>query len=156
MQGRDRNVSLLIYFAHPIQLDNRHISSIRKLSGKILKHKEDIVRVERDCEGAEVVLVSYGAVSRAARMAANLAREQGLPVGTFRLITPWPFPGEEIEAMARKAKKVIVLENNLGQLYPFIKAEAACHADVSFLPPRVIGEIQDPEVILERIREVLK
>jgi len=129
---------------------------IRKLSDKILKHKEDIVRVERDYEGAEVVLVSYGAVSRAARMAANLAREQGLPVGTLRLITPWPFPGEEIEKMARKAKKVMVLENNLGQLYPFIKAEAACHADVSFLPPRVIGEIQDPEAILERIREVLK
>ena len=129
---------------------------IRKLSDKILKHKEDIVRVERDYEGAEVVLVSYGAVSRAARMAANLAREQGLPVGTLRLITAWPFPGEEIEEMARKAKKVIVLENNLGQLYPFIKAEAAGHADVSFLPPRVIGEIQDPEAILERIREVLK
>jgi 2-oxoglutarate ferredoxin oxidoreductase subunit alpha len=129
---------------------------IRKLSDKILKHKEDIVRVERDYEGAEVVLVSYGAVSRAARMAANLAREQGLPVGTLRLITAWPFPGEEIEDMARKAKRVIVLENNLGQLYPFIKAEAACHADVSFLPPRVIGEIQDPEAILERIREALK
>jgi 2-oxoglutarate ferredoxin oxidoreductase subunit alpha len=129
---------------------------IRKLSDKILTHKEDIVRVERDYEGAEVVLVSYGAVSRAARMAANLAREQGLPVGTLRLITAWPFPCEEIEAMARKAKKVIVLENNLGQLYPFIKAEAAGHADVSFLAPRVIGEIQDPEAILNRIREVLK
>ena len=122
----------------------------------VVVRERDIVRVERDYEGAEVVLVSYGAVSRAARMAANLAREQGLPVGTLRLITPWPFPGEEIEEMARKAKKVIVLENNLGQLYPFIKAEAACHADVSFLPPRVIGEIQDPEAILERIREVLK
>jgi 2-oxoglutarate ferredoxin oxidoreductase subunit alpha len=129
---------------------------IRKLSGKILKHKEDIVRVERDYAGAEVVLVSYGAVSRAARMAAARAREEGLPVGTLRLITPWPFPGEEVEEMARGAKKVIVLENNLGQLYPFIKAEAACHADVSFLPPRVIGEIQDPEAILNRIREVLK
>jgi 2-oxoglutarate/2-oxoacid ferredoxin oxidoreductase subunit alpha len=129
---------------------------IRKLSDKILKHKEDIVRVERDYKGAEVVLVSYGAVSRAAKMAASRAREQGLPVGTLRLITPWPFPGEEIEEMARKAKKVIVLENNLGQLYPFIKAEAACHADVSFLPPRVIGEIQDPEAILSRIREVMK
>jgi 2-oxoglutarate ferredoxin oxidoreductase subunit alpha len=129
---------------------------IRKLSNKILKHKKDIVMVERDYAGAEVVLVSYGAVSRAARMAANRAREQGLPVGTLRLITPWPFPSEEIEEMARKAKKVIVLENNLGQMYPFIKAEAACHADVSFLPPRVIGEIQDPEAILNQIREVLK
>lgn len=129
---------------------------VRKLSNKILKHKDDIVKIEGDYEGAEVVLVSYGAVSRAARMAANRAREEGLPVGTLRLITPWPFPGEEIQRMARRAKKVIVLENNLGQLYPFIKAEAACHAEVSFLPPRVIGEIHDPENILTIIREVLK
>ncbi len=74
---------------------------VRKLSDKILKHKEEIVRVERDYEGAEVVLVSYGAVSRAAKMAAALGRQDGLPVGTLRLITPWPFPGEEIERMAR-------------------------------------------------------
>ena len=34
---------------------------IRKLSNKILKHKEEITLVERDYEGAEIVLVSYGA-----------------------------------------------------------------------------------------------
>ncbi len=129
---------------------------VRKLSNKILKHKDDIVRVEEDYQGAEVVLVSYGAVSRAARMAAAKAREQGLAVGTLRLITPWPFPAEKIQEMARKAKKVIVLENNLGQLYPYIKAEAASFADVSFLPPRVIGEIHDPKNIIQAIREVLK
>lgn len=129
---------------------------VRKLSDKILKHKDEITRVERNYEGAEVVLVSYGAVSRAAAMAALVGREKGIPVGTLRLITVWPFPGEEIEKMARKARKVIVLENNLGQLYPYIKAEAAHSADVSFMPPRVIGEIHDPEAILEKVREVLK
>jgi len=129
---------------------------VRRLSNKILKHKDDIVMVERDYEGAEVVLVSYGAVSRAVAMAAFQGREQGLPVGTLRLITPWPFPGEEIEKMARKAKKVIVMENNLGQMYPYIKAEAAPFADVSFMAPRVIGELHDPEAILSKVREVLK
>ncbi len=129
---------------------------VRRLVGKILKHKDDIVMVEGDYEGAEVVLVSYGAVSRAVAMAALKGREQGLPVGTLRLITPWPFPGEEIEKMARKAKEVIVLENNLGQMYPYIKAEAASFAAVSFMPPRVIGELHDPEAILQKVREVLK
>jgi len=125
-----------------------------RLSNKILKHKKDIIMVERDYEGAEVVLVSYGAVSRAARTAALRAREEGLPVGTLRLITPWPFPQEEIEEMARKVRRVVVLENNLGQLYPFIKAEAARHSEVFFLPPRIIGEIHDPESILKKIKEV--
>jgi 2-oxoglutarate ferredoxin oxidoreductase subunit alpha len=76
-------------------------------------------------------------------------------VGTLRLITAWPFPEEEIEKISRSARKVIVLENNLGQLFPYIKAAADCHAEVSFLPPRVIGEIHDPEAVLKKIREVL-
>jgi 2-oxoglutarate ferredoxin oxidoreductase subunit alpha len=128
---------------------------VRKLSDKILNHKDDIIRVEKNFQGAEVVLVSYGAVSRAASMAATRAKEEGLPVGTLRLITAWPFPEEEIEKMAKKTKKVIVLENNLGQLYPYIKAAAAHYADVYFLPPRVLGEIHDPEAILQKVREVI-
>jgi 2-oxoglutarate ferredoxin oxidoreductase subunit alpha len=89
-------------------------------------------------------------------MAAAQARKDGIPVGTLRLITVWPFPGEEIEKMARGAKQVIVLENNLGQIYPYIKAEAAHFTEVSFLPPKLVGQIQDPEDILRKIREVAK
>ena len=129
---------------------------VRKLSDKILKHKEEITLVERDYEGAEIVLVSYGGVARAAAEAASQARKKGKAVGTLRLITVWPFPGDEIENMARKAKHVIVLENNLGQVYPYIKAEAAHFSDVSFLPPKLVGEIQDPEDILKKIEEVSK
>ena len=113
---------------------------VRTLSNKILKHKPEIIRVEKNVQDAEVVLVSYGAVSRAAAMAAMRAKEEGLPVGTLRLITAWPFPEEEIESMAKNAKKVIVLENNLGQLYPYIKAAAAHYADVYFLPPASWGK----------------
>ena len=129
---------------------------IRKLSRKILKHQDEITLVERDYEGAETVLVSYGSVARAAAAAASQARKEGIPVGTLRLITAWPFPGMEIEKMARRAKQVIVLENNLGQMYPYIKADAAHFAEVSFLPPRWVGEIQDPQDILAKIREVSK
>jgi 2-oxoglutarate ferredoxin oxidoreductase subunit alpha len=129
---------------------------VRKLSNKILKHKEEITIVERDYVGAEVVLVSYGPVARAAATGAQLAREAGMPAGTLRLVTLWPFPDHEIERMAKTAKHVIVLENNLGQMYPYVKAAAAPFANVSFLPPRLVGQIQDPEDILARIREVVR
>ncbi len=129
---------------------------VRKLSTKILKHKQDIIIVEKDYEDAEMVLVSYGAVARAAKEASLRARKEGLPVGTLRLITVWPFPQEEIERMARQVKQVIVLENNLGQIYPYIKAEAARFSEVSFIPPKMIGQIHDPEEILIKIREMMK
>jgi peptide/nickel transport system substrate-binding protein len=69
-------------------------------------------------------------------------------VGTLRLITAWPFPGEEIEKMARKAKHVIVLENNLGQMFHYVQAAAAGRARVSFLRPRILGELHEVEDIL--------
>jgi 2-oxoglutarate ferredoxin oxidoreductase subunit alpha len=128
---------------------------VRRLSNKILNHKDDIIRVERDDEGAEVVLVSYGTVSRAVAMAVRRGREEGLPVGSLRLVTVWPFPSEEIQQMAGKARKVMVLENNLGQLFPFIKAECAHRTDVTFLTPALLGQIHDPEDILKKIREIL-
>ena len=129
---------------------------VRRLSNKILKHKEEITIVEGDYEEGDVVLVSYGPVARAAKAAAHLAREAGLPAGTLRLVTVWPFPDHEIERMARTAKHVIVLENNLGQMYPYIKAAAARFADVSFLPPSLLGQIQDPEDIVSKIKEVVR
>jgi 2-oxoglutarate ferredoxin oxidoreductase subunit alpha len=58
--------------------------------------------------------------------------------------------------MARKAKHVIVLENNLGQMYPYIKAAAARFTGVSFLAPALIGQIHDPEEIVRKIKEVVQ
>ena len=129
---------------------------VRRLSNKILKHKEEITIVDRDYEGADVVLVSYGAVARAAAAAAARAREAGMAAGTLRLVTVWPFPDHEVEKMAAGAKHVIVLENNLGQMYPYIKAAAAPFAEVSFLPPRLFRADPGPEDILRRIREVIR
>jgi 2-oxoglutarate ferredoxin oxidoreductase subunit alpha len=129
---------------------------VRRLSNKILKRKEEITIVEGNYQGGDVVLVSYGPVARAAAAGAHLAREAGLPAGTLRLVTVWPFPDHEVERMARTAKHVIVLENNLGQMYPYIKAAAARFADVSFLPPKLVGQIQDPEDIVSKIKEVVR
>ncbi|MFZ0929564.1 MAG: 2-oxoacid:acceptor oxidoreductase subunit alpha [Syntrophobacteraceae bacterium] len=129
---------------------------VRRLSNKILKHKEDITIVDGNYAKGDVVLVSYGPVARAAVAAANDARQAGFPAGTLRMATVWPFPEHEIEKMAREAKHVIVLENNLGQMYPYVKAAAARFTDVSFLAPRLIGQIHDPEEIVRKIKEVIQ
>ncbi|HYA41528.1 MAG TPA: 2-oxoacid:acceptor oxidoreductase subunit alpha [Syntrophobacteraceae bacterium] len=129
---------------------------VRSLSNKIIKHKEDITIVDSNYAKGDVVLVSYGPVARAAAAAAGAARTAGLQAGTLRMVTVWPFPDYEIANMARKAKHVIVLENNLGQMYPYIKAAAAGFADVSFLAPSLVGQIHEPERIVAAIREVVQ
>jgi 2-oxoglutarate ferredoxin oxidoreductase subunit alpha len=127
---------------------------IRKLNDKIEKHRDEIVRVASDAEGAEIVLVSYGSVFRCAQAAVEAGRADGLPLGSFKLGTLWPFADREIAALAERARYLIVLENNLGQIFHYVQAAAAGRAHVSFLRPRVLGELHEIEDILKAVREV--
>ena len=123
---------------------------------KILKKRHEIVQVEADYSGAEIALVSYGTVSRSAKAAAQLARQEGLKVGTLRLVTCWPFPDAEIRQMAESVELVLVLENNTGQIYPYIKSEAAHACRVEFLGPKILGQIHEPEYIVSHIKEMVR
>jgi 2-oxoglutarate ferredoxin oxidoreductase subunit alpha len=127
---------------------------IKKLNDKIAKHRDEIVRVAADTNGAEVVLVSYGSIFRCAQAAVEAGRAEGLPLGWFKLGTLWPFPDRELASVAERARRLIVLENNLGQLFPYVQAAAAGRCSVSFLPPRVLGELHEVEDILKAVREV--
>jgi 2-oxoglutarate ferredoxin oxidoreductase subunit alpha len=123
---------------------------------KILNHRDDIVQVQDDCKAAKIALVSCGTVSRSARAAARLARSESIAAGTLRLLTCWPFPDKEIRKVAEKVDHMMVLENNTGQLYPYIKAEAAHDCRVSFLGPQILGQIHDPQYILGHIKEIIQ
>jgi 2-oxoglutarate ferredoxin oxidoreductase subunit alpha len=127
---------------------------IQKLNDKIEKHRDEIVRVASDTEGAEIVLVSYGSVFRSAQAAVEAGRAEGLPLGWLKLGTLWPFPEREIGAVAEKARHLIVLENNLGQMFHYVQAAAAGRASVSFLRPGILGELHKIEDILEGVRKV--
>jgi 2-oxoglutarate ferredoxin oxidoreductase subunit alpha len=123
---------------------------------KILSHRDEIVQVKADCADVRMVLVSYGTVSRSARAAARLARKEGLRVGTLQLVTCWPFPDKEIRQVAEQVDYMLVIENNTGQLYPYIRAEAAHACGVSFLGPQTLGQIHDPLFILDRLKELIR
>ncbi len=128
---------------------------ITKPIEKILKHRDDIVEVEADYQEGDVVLIAYGSVSRSAKAAAALARAENMKVGTLRLKSIWPLADKEIAAAAQKADRVLVLENNTGQLLPYIKAEAAEFCPVDFMGPKILGQIHDPDEILSFIKEKL-
>lgn len=120
---------------------------------KILAHRDRIIDIQTDYTPHDVLLVSYGTVSRSAKAAAALGRSRGLTIGTLCLKTVWPFPDREIADISRQVKRIVVLENNCGQLYPYIRAEAAAACRVDFLGPRIIGQIHDPEYVLTYLKE---
>jgi 2-oxoglutarate ferredoxin oxidoreductase subunit alpha len=129
---------------------------IKILRAKILKHREDLVVIEEDhMEDARVALFSYGLTSRAALEAVRLAREEGIPAGSVRAVTVWPFADEEVTELASRVEAIIVCENNLGQVVHFVRSAVEGRCLVEFLPPRVLGTLHDPQTILAEIREVL-
>jgi len=64
-------------------------------------------------EDADVVLVASATAARTAKVAVEAARRSGLKAGVVRVRRFRPFPGEELKAAVRGAKKVAVLDRNV-------------------------------------------
>ncbi len=122
-----------------------------RLMDKIVLNADKIVKYEaRDLEGAEVVVVSYGITSRIAERAIQQARAQGVKVGSFRLITAWPFPEKEILQLSKKVKAFVVPELNLGQMV--LEVQRIVEGRTKTVPvPHVGGTVHDPQAILNAI-----
>ena len=125
---------------------------ITRLVEKIRRNKDDIIQLEENgLEDAEVVVCSYGISARTALWPVELARREGIRVGTLRLITVWPFPEERIRELAGRVKAFVVPELNYGQIVLEVE-RCACGQAEAILVPHAGGGIHDPERVLEAIR----
>ncbi len=129
---------------------------IYRLVEKIRRNKDDIIQLEEDgLEDAEVVVCSYGISARTALWPVELARKEGIKVGTLRLITVWPFPEERIRQLAREVKAFVVPELNYGQIVLEVERCAAGQAE-AILVGHAGGDIHQPEKVLEAIRRAAR
>jgi 2-oxoglutarate ferredoxin oxidoreductase subunit alpha len=129
---------------------------IRRLADKLkpLAGPRAIFEAE-NLEDAEVVVVSYGITSRVAQRALQMAREQGIKAGKFRIISAWPFPEEHIAHLANRVKAFVVPELNMGQMVREVERAAAGKARVISVP-HAGGTVHQPEVILKAITEAAR
>ncbi|MFO8071635.1 MAG: 2-oxoacid:acceptor oxidoreductase subunit alpha [Polyangia bacterium] len=128
---------------------------VRRLKSKVLDHVDEITLCDKDeTDGSDVTVISYGITARVAAYAVQLARQQGLKVGLLRLITLWPFNDELIEEIADSTKAIIVAEMNLGQIVHEVE-RATCKRVPVHLVGHAGGAIIEPEVIVEKIKEVV-
>jgi 2-oxoglutarate ferredoxin oxidoreductase subunit alpha len=141
---------------YPAMTVPAHEKMQNRLTDKILKNVDKIVRwEEKDLAGADVVVVSYGITSRVAEKAMQMAKDKGVKVGSFRIITAWPFPEKQIKALASKVKAFVVPELNLGQMA--LEVERVVGGECkTVLVPHVGGTVHNPEVILESILEAVR
>ena len=129
---------------------------VRRLKSKIVDNADKICLFEEaDIEGADVVVVSYGITSRVAQRAIDLAHEQGIKVGKFRIITAWPFPEFKIREIAPKVKAFVVPELNLGQMVREVErcANGQCK---TIHVSHAGGSVHRPDDILKAIVEAAR
>jgi len=134
----------------PEEIGKKHVRLVRKVD----RFRDDIVKYDLEqAEDAEILVVSYGCVSRSAVRAVREARAKGIKVGHFRPITLWPFPDKELVSVGSNVKKVIVPELNCGQMLSEVRIALGAKAEI--IPSNLVnGEILRPHEILATIEEV--
>ena len=126
--------------------------NIKRLVNKIRGHRDDIIQLEeRHLEDAEIVVVSYGISARTSLWPIEQARKEGIRVGYLRLITVWPFPEEQIRALAKKIRAFVVPEINAGQILREVERCAAGRAHIIGVH-RLGGDILEPQQVLSALR----
>ena len=129
---------------------------VRRLVDKIQKNADKICLFEEEAiDGSDVVVVSYGITSRVAQRAIEMAREKGVKVGKFRLITAWPFPEKKMKEVAARTDAIVVAEINLGQMVREVERAVAGQVPVRFVG-QAGGGVHNPDDILKAILEVAR
>lgn len=129
---------------------------VRRLQDKINNAYDDIVLFEqKNIDDADIVVISYGITSRVAQRAIEMARAKGMKVGSFRIITAWPFPEKHIRKMAEHVKAFVVPELNLGQMVYEVQRCAEGKAKTVHVS-HAGGSVHKPEDILKAIEGAIR
>jgi len=155
--GYRYHVTGLIHDVHgfPTERPDEIDPFLRRLFRKITQHLADIQQVREELtDDADLLVVAYGSVARAALRAVREARDRGVKAGLLTLLTMWPFPRRALERHLRQPQKtvrgVLVPELNLGQVSREVKRVNQGIARVETLN-RIDGKLITPAEIVERL-----
>jgi len=121
---------------------------LERVNSKLDRHIDEISLLEQDYQpGARLALVAYGCTARTARHALKIARAQGKKVSLLTLLTLWPFPEKQVEALGESVDRIIVPEMNLGQMA--YEVERMVGRKKVRRVTRANGEMVTPQMILD-------
>ena len=127
---------------------------LRHLVDKIENNVHTITRYkEHYLEDARYILISYGSSARSAIHLATERRRRGERTGVLELQSIWPFPTEVIREKCSKARAVLVVEMNMGQVLAQVKSAVSDPGKV-FLANRFDGELITPHEIKRLLRVI--
>jgi 2-oxoglutarate/2-oxoacid ferredoxin oxidoreductase subunit alpha len=124
----------------------RHLmDKIENNAGQLARYKEF------ELQDADTVLVSYGSAARSALHVVRNRRSRGEKLGLLELQTLWPFPAAVVRDKCARARSVVVVEMNTGQVMREVKAAVKDPENV-FLANRIDGTLITPTDIRNILR----
>ena len=125
---------------------------LRHLVDKIQNNVNQIARYkEYYLKDAEIILISYGSSARSANHVVVSRRPRGEKLGLLELQTLWPFPYDLVREKCAKAKYIVVVEMNMGQIMHEVR-RAVDQPEKVFLANRIDGVFITPEDIRSLLR----
>jgi len=90
---------------------------IERLTKKVLYNIDYVFEYDTYyTEDADYIFVSFGSSARSVLSAARELRRKGVKAGLLKLKTLWPLDEDRVRNVCRRAKRVFVVENNIGKL----------------------------------------
>lgn len=149
-KGRQPNIITSLELSSEV-MEQRNLKLQEKY--RVIRQRE--VRYETlQCEDADYLIVAFGSAARIAEKSLQLCREQGIKVGLFRPITLWPFPTEQIAALGKGRKGILVAEINAGQMVQDVRLAIDGALPVAHFG-RLGGIVPDPQEIVEALKTKL-
>lgn len=144
---REKNIINSLYLdAELLYKHNLHLQE------KYKEIKEKEARAEKYfTEDADIILVSYGTMSRVCRSVVDNLRKENKKIGMIRPITLWPFPEKEFKNN-NNCKMYISIEMSMGQMMDDIKLACECKVPVKFFG-KAGGIVPTSHEIIEHIKE---
>lgn len=148
------NVTGLMHDMWGFPTDNPQVAYglMRHLVDKIEGHVHVITRIkDYFLDDADGVLISYGSSARSALHVVENRRARGERLGLLELQSLWPFPSDAVRERCERAKFVVVVEMNMGQILQEVK-KAVDDSEKVFLANRIDGTFISPTDIRNILR----
>lgn len=126
---------------------------IRHLFDKYKQLEENEVMYEElYTDDADLLVLSFGSLSRNVKAAIKQLRDQGMKIGFFRPITLFPFPNKRLNELSRKVKKFLTIEVNMGQMVRDVRLAVNGNVPVEFYgkPVGSWPSVEDLQTAIER------
>jgi len=110
--------------------------------------REELRWEESVPENTEILFVAFGSAARICHTAIRQLSERGVTAGLFRPITLYPFPAAPLREAGARARRLMVVELNAGQMVEDVRLSMECTRPIGFYG-RTGGMVPTPEEVVE-------